>query len=112
MAPSRSTERQAWPPSAAAPTAAAAAGVVPPLPSSPTIPGYNTINLRAGLNRDQWSIDVYVKNLTNQRGIVQASTFQNYVPVAGQLNPVTGRMEDNATIIMPRMLGISVSKNF
>ncbi|HWG66100.1 MAG TPA: TonB-dependent receptor [Rhodanobacteraceae bacterium] len=88
------------------------AGVMPQLPSSPTIPGYSTINLRAGVNRDQWNIDVYVKNLTNQRGIVEASTFQNYVPVAGQLNPVTGMVEDNATIITPRMFGISVSRNF
>ena len=88
------------------------AGMVPPLPSSPTIPGYHTINLRAGVNRGQWNIDAYVKNLTNQRGIVQASTFQNYVPVAGELNAVTGRMEDNATIITPRMFGISVSRNF
>ena len=88
------------------------AGVLPPLPSSPTIPAYNTINLRAGVNRGQWSIDAYVKNLTNQRGIVQASTFQNYVPVAGEPNPVTGRIEDNATIITPRMFGISVSRNF
>ncbi len=88
------------------------AGALPPLPSSPTIPGYHTIDLRAGVNRGPWNIDAYVKNLTNQRGIVQASTFQNYVPVAGQLNPVTGRMEDNATIITPRMFGISVSRNF
>ena len=88
------------------------AGVLPPLPSSPTVPAYNTINLRAGVNRGQWSIDAYVKNLTNQRGIVQASTFQNYVPVAGEPNPVTGRIEDNATIITPRMFGISVSRNF
>ncbi|HEX5353226.1 MAG TPA: TonB-dependent receptor [Rhodanobacteraceae bacterium] len=88
------------------------AGVLPPLPSSPTVPSYNTINLRAGVNHDQWSIDVYVKNLTNQRGIVEASTFQNYVPVAGELNPVTGKTGDNVTIITPRMFGISVSRNF
>jgi outer membrane receptor protein involved in Fe transport len=88
------------------------AGVLPPLPSSPTIPGYNTVNLRAGVDRDQWNIDAYVKNLTNQRGIVQASTFQNYVPVAGAANPVTGRIEDNATIITPRTFGISISRNF
>jgi len=87
-------------------------GVMPPLPSSPTIPGYNTINLRAGLNRDQWDIDFYVKNVTNQRGIVEASTFANFVPVAGQLNPVTGKVEDNATIITPRLFGISISRTF
>jgi outer membrane receptor protein involved in Fe transport len=88
------------------------AGVLPPLPSSPTIPAYNTIDLRAGVSRGQWNIDAYIKNLTDERGIVQASTFQNYVPVAGQLNPVTGRIEDNATIITPRTFGISVSRNF
>lgn len=87
-------------------------GVLPPLPSSPTIPGYNTINLRAGFDHDQWNIDAYIKNLTNQRGIVQGSTFQNYVPIAGALNPVTGAMEDNVTIITPRLFGISVSRNF
>jgi outer membrane receptor protein involved in Fe transport len=87
-------------------------GVLPALPSSPTIPGYNTINLRAGFEHDQWSIDFYVKNLTNQRGIIEASSFANYVPVAGQANPVTGRMEDNAAIITPRLFGLSVSRNF
>ncbi|HLI17573.1 MAG TPA: TonB-dependent receptor [Rhodanobacteraceae bacterium] len=87
-------------------------GVLPPLPSSPTIPGYNTINLRAGVNRDQWSINAYVKNLTNQRGIVLGSTFANYMPVAGTLNPVTGKVEDNVTIITPRLFGISVSRDF
>ncbi|MGH8112846.1 MAG: TonB-dependent receptor domain-containing protein, partial [Rhodanobacteraceae bacterium] len=88
------------------------AGVLPLLPASPTIPAYNTFNLRAGVSRDQWSVGFYIKNLTNQRGIVLASTFQNFVPVAGQLNPVTGQVEDNATIITPRLFGITVSRNF
>ena len=88
------------------------AGVLPPLPSSPKIPGYGTLDLRAGVNRDQWDIDAYVKNVTNERGIVQASTFANFVAVPGQLNPVTGKLEDNATIITPRLFGISVSRNF
>jgi hypothetical protein len=34
------------------------------------------------------------------------------VPIAGALNPVTGKMEDNVTIITPRLFGISVSRNF
>jgi hypothetical protein len=50
--------------------------------------------------------------VTDERGIVQASTFQNYVPVAGALNPITGKTEDNATIITPRLYGISVTMNF
>jgi len=87
-------------------------GVLPALPASPTIPGYNTVDLRAGVNGDNWNISVYVKNLTNKRGIVQASSFQNYVPVAGATNPVTGMLEDNASIITPRLMGISVSRSF
>jgi len=86
--------------------------VLPALPASPTIPGYNTVDLRAGVNGDNWNISVYVKNLTNKRGIVQASSFQNYVPVAGATNPVTGMLEDNASIITPRLMGISVSRSF
>ena len=88
------------------------AGGPPPLPTSPTIPGYNTVGLRAGVSEGPWSVDLYVKNLTNERGIVQASSFQNYVPVAGATNPITGKLEDNATIITPRLIGISVSRNF
>ena len=88
------------------------AGVLPPLPSSPTIPAYHVMNLRGGLIHDQWTIDAYVKNVLNERGIVEASTFANFVPIAGQLNPVTGQVEDNATIITPRTFGISVSRNF
>jgi iron complex outermembrane receptor protein len=88
------------------------AGGPPPLPSSPTVPGYNTLNLRAGVRYDVWNIDLYAKNVTNERGIVQASSFQNYVPVPGQVNPITGQTEDNATIITPRQIGISFSRTF
>jgi iron complex outermembrane receptor protein len=87
-------------------------GVLPSLPSSPRIPGYNTVDLRAGVSHDVWNIDFYVKNVTNRRGIVQASSFQNYEAVAGAINPVTGVTEDNATIITPRLVGISVSRDF
>ncbi|MEP7185260.1 MAG: TonB-dependent receptor [Rhodanobacter sp.] len=87
-------------------------GVLPALPASPRIPGYNTVGLRAGVNAGPWSIDIYAKNLTNERGIVSASSWQNYVPVAAQTNPVTGRLEDSATIITPRLIGLSVTRTF
>ena len=87
-------------------------GTLPELPASPTIPGYGIINLRAGVGHGPWNISAYVKNLTNRRGIVLGSTFANYTAIAGQPNPVTGKMEDNATIITPRMFGISVSRDF
>jgi len=72
---------------------------------SPTIPAYHTVNLRAGVDSGPWNIGVYVKNLTDERGIVYGAN-------AGQLNAVTGETEDNAIIITPRMFGISVSRDF
>ncbi|HWU76236.1 MAG TPA: TonB-dependent receptor [Rhodanobacter sp.] len=72
---------------------------------SPTVPAYHILNLRAGVDNGPWNIGVYAKNLTNERGIVQGAT-------AGQLNGVTGEMEDNVTIITPRTFGVSVSRSF
>lgn len=79
---------------------------------SPTVPGYNTVDLRIGASHDQWSIAAYVKNLTNQRGIVRGGTISAGTTVPGQLNPITGKMENNVTIITPRLVGISVSRDF
>ena len=68
------------------------------------VPAYHTVNLRAGVTHGQWEISGYVKNATNERGIVLDGT--------AELNPITGQMEDNVTIITPRLIGISVSRNF
>lgn len=68
------------------------------------VPAYHTVGLRAGVTHGPWEINGYVKNATNERGIVLDGT--------AQLNPITGRMEDNATIITPRLIGVSVSRNF
>ncbi len=71
---------------------------------SAKIPSYHTLNLRAGLARDQWKLDFYVKNATNERGIILNG--------AAQLNPITTQTEDNVVIIPPRTIGISVSRDF
>lgn len=68
------------------------------------VPGYHTVDLRAGATRDQWTVSAYVKNVTNERGIVLLGT-----PL---LNPFTGMAPETASIITPRMFGISVSKDF
>jgi iron complex outermembrane receptor protein len=83
-----------------------------PLPASPRLPGYGSVSLRAGVSQDQWNVDFYVKNLTNKRGLLTGSSWQNYVPVAGTLNPVTGNVEAGSSIIAPRTFGLSVSRNF
>ncbi|WP_130617936.1 TonB-dependent receptor [Dyella amyloliquefaciens] len=83
-----------------------------PLPASPRIPGYGTVSLRTGVSKGAVNIDLYVKNLTNKRGILTGSSWQNYVPVAGTLNPVTGNVEASDAIITPRTIGVSVSTTF
>jgi iron complex outermembrane receptor protein len=88
------------------------AGVLPPLPASPRIPGYGSVSLRAGVSEGPWNVDFFVKNLTNKRGILLGSTFQNYMPSTGLLNPVTGNSEENVTITAPRTVGLSVTRSF
>ncbi|WEN13579.1 TonB-dependent receptor [Rhodanobacter sp. AS-Z3] len=71
-----------------------------------TVPSYETLALRAGASHDQWDFHLYVKNLGNERGIVQGSGG------AGRMNPVSGMNENKATIITPRQMGVSVSYSF
>ena len=72
--------------------------------ASAKVPSYHTLNLRAGLLHDQWKLDFYVKNATNDRGIILGGS--------AQLNPITTQMEDNVVIIPPRTIGVSVSRDF
>ncbi|MGH8042420.1 MAG: TonB-dependent receptor [Rudaea sp.] len=72
--------------------------------ASAKVPSYHTLNLRAGLQRDQWKLDFYVKNATNERGIILGGS--------AQLNPITTQMEDNVVIIPPRTIGVSISRDF
>ena len=69
-----------------------------------SIPSYHSLDLRVGANHDVWTLEAYVKNVTNERGIVLLS--------GAEADPITGKMFDEATIITPRLLGISVSRNF
>jgi iron complex outermembrane receptor protein len=70
-----------------------------------SVPGYYTVNLRAGAIYGPWTISLYAKNLTDQRGIVQGGGN-------GTLNPVTAKVEAAAYIVTPRTIGISVSRDF
>lgn len=66
------------------------------------IPSYSTIDLRIGLRRDDWSVTLFGKNLTDERGIIGASP-----EVA---SGATGVFLLN--IIMPRTFGVSLVKEF
>lgn len=70
-----------------------------------SVPGYYTVNLRAGAIHGPWTVALYAKNVTDQRGIVLGGGNPT-------LNPVTGKMEAGAYIVTPRTVGISVSRDF
>ncbi|MES2044612.1 MAG: TonB-dependent receptor [Pseudomonadota bacterium] len=73
-----------------------------------TLDGYQTIDLRAGVNFDRFSLGVYVKNLTNEYALSNV-TYPFTVPVAiGGTNTAIAR----AVSIRPRTFGATLGFNF
>jgi outer membrane receptor protein involved in Fe transport len=66
------------------------------------IPDYDGIDLRAGVNRGNWTVKAYVKNLTNERGIASL-TAETGDPHASPFA---------AVYVPPRTVGVSVSVDF
>lgn len=73
-------------------------------PSGPRqeMPSYNIFNLRAGVERQNWSVALYVKNLTNKLAI-------NYVQ---DKSPNGGFGEQSAAVYIPRTIGVTVGVKF
>jgi iron complex outermembrane receptor protein len=72
-------------------------------PSPRTIfPAYRTINLLAGARHDLLRVNIYVNNVTNARGILSF----------GGASSVGNPYEDVSSVIQPRTVGLSISRNF
>jgi len=67
-------------------------------PARQDLPAYARTDLRGGLKRDTWSLNVFVTNLTDRRGLVTGGL--------GSTNPIA------YTYIQPRTGGISFTKTF
>ncbi|MGI8840894.1 MAG: TonB-dependent receptor [Caulobacteraceae bacterium] len=65
------------------------------------VPSYNTVALRAGLDLDRWRVQVFAKNVGDERGIVNLGGVGS-VPDGGR----------GATIIQPRTVGVALSAKF
>ncbi|MHB8529905.1 MAG: TonB-dependent receptor, partial [Caulobacteraceae bacterium] len=74
----------------------------PPGLGRPVMPAYETVDLRAGINRGGLEVEAYVKNLNNSHGLntVTSLNFDGFSP------PLT------SAVIQPRTFGISVSDRF
>jgi outer membrane receptor protein involved in Fe transport len=65
------------------------------------LPAYTTATLHAGARHDTWSINVFVNNVGNRRGVV------GILPV-----PALGTPGYYTTVVQPRTVGITVARSF
>lgn len=68
----------------------------------PKIPAYTTVDLRAGVSHGGWTLELFAKNLGDERG------FNNLSSLAynGRSNPY------EASLIQPRTVGLSLSASY
>jgi outer membrane receptor protein involved in Fe transport len=74
----------------------------PPGFGRPVMPAYQTVDLRAGINRGGLELEVYVKNLNDSHGLNNVTSLNS----DGFSEPLTG------AVIQPRTFGISLSDKF
>jgi iron complex outermembrane recepter protein len=77
--------------------------VVPPAPAEPQvfIPSYGTVDFLAGISDGRYSVNLFLRNLSNARGITSL-----------QAEGGGGNGDLQATIITPRTIGLSLTANF
>ena len=74
-------------------------------------PAYNIGDIRAGIVGDDWQVDVYVNNLTDERAIYVYSSGPPIVWQAAQI--AEGRLHhQSAYINRPRELGVRYTKRW
>lgn len=71
--------------------------------------GYTTVDLRAGLDFRQFTVQAYVRNLLDNNGAINASGFPTAIPanLGG-----TGANQILVTTIRPRTIGLTVGARF
>jgi hypothetical protein len=67
------------------------------------IPDYATVDLRAGAQFGPFSIEAFVRNLTNSRGVTSVNEFTD---------ELTGDSLLRASFLQPRTIGITVGADF
>ena len=82
------------------PTTGAPAGV-----ANTALPGYTTIDLHAGVERGLWSVEAFVKNLTDRHAFTEYSGLNNVS--YSNLSSIW-----TATVLPPRIVGLSLVRKF
>ena len=73
------------------------------------MPGYQTVDLRAGVDFGHFSIGAYARNLTNSAGLVNAGGYPTNIPVVVGGNNVALA---TASRIRPRTIGLTLGFNY
>jgi iron complex outermembrane receptor protein len=66
------------------------------------IPSYVVVDLQTGVRSDRWTASLFVKNLSDKRGLTGT----------GALNAISGQGVFYASVIQPRTIGLSVATKF
>lgn len=80
----------------------------PPIPQR-RIPDYTTIDLRGGVEFDRFTVEAYVKNLTDEDGISSLTTGITDQVVGNNILPGSSI---RAAFIRPRTIGLSLTAGF
>jgi iron complex outermembrane recepter protein len=69
----------------------------------PGIPSYAYADLRAGINTNGYTVTLFVKNVTDERGVLLSSQINGSTPTSGLWHTV---------FMVPRTVGLSITKAF
>jgi len=83
----------------------------PPLIPRLRYPAYTTVNFRAGVRDQRWLFNLFVNNLTDKRGIIGGRPSYDVKNGGSYLaGGLSGGYD--VTVIQPRTVGLSVSRDF
>jgi iron complex outermembrane recepter protein len=71
--------------------------------AQPSIPSYTYGDVRTGFTTNGYTITAFVKNVTNERGILESTQLTGATATSGMWHTV---------YIVPRLVGLSISKQF
>ena len=72
------------------------------------VPSYNTLNLRAGAQIGKFTLEAFVRNVTNERGILSLTAITDELTGGNPLNNGAIR----ATFVQPRTFGFTLGAEF
>lgn len=78
-----------------------------PVRDRTVLPAYSTVDLRAGVSNDRWSLNLFAKNVTDKRAFLGLTPLDNATsPAAVSAIPFS------TGVLQPRTIGAALSVNF